>query len=73
MNGATFDNDGLPQFPVNFTNAIPFAQFENPSWVADDDIWEKAKKAALKSYDEGDEGFWAVVASIYRKMGGEVK
>lgn len=48
----------------------------NPaSWVEDEDLWEKAKEAARKSgkYDEGSEQFWAVVTSIYKKMGGGVK
>ena len=44
----------------------------NPDWVADHDIWEKAKAAASKSNDESDEGFYAIVTSIYKKMGGTV-
>ena len=46
----------------------------NPaSWVADEDIWEKAKAAADKSYDADSDEYWAVVAHIYKQMGGEVK
>lgn len=46
----------------------------NPaSWVGDEDMWEKAKEAARESYDESDDAFWAVVTSIYKKMGGVVK
>ena|GEM_PF-4033813 len=44
-----------------------------PSWVADEVIWEKAKTAAKKTYDEDDAAFWPVVTTIYRKMGGEVR
>lgn len=46
----------------------------NPaSWVADEDVWEKAKTAADKSYTEGDEAYWPAVTSIYKRMGGTVK
>ena len=45
----------------------------NPSWVEDEDIWAEAKKSALKNYKEDDEGFYAIVTSIYKKMGGKVK
>lgn len=45
----------------------------NPaSWVEDEDIWEKAKEAALKTYDETDDFFWAAVTHIYENMGGGV-
>lgn len=48
----------------------------NPvSWVADEGIWDKAKKAARESgkYTEGSDQFWAVVAHIYKQMGGKKK
>ena len=45
---------------------------QNPaSWVADEAIWERAKAAADKG-GYGDE-HWAVVAHVYKKMGGAVK
>lgn len=44
-----------------------------PKWVADHATWEKAKAAALKNYDESDKNFYAIVASIYEKMGGKVE
>jgi len=43
-----------------------------PSWVQDEDIWQRAKEAANKSYDESDDFYWAAVTSIYENMGGEV-
>jgi len=46
-----------------------------PSWVADEDIWERAKEAVDpegKGADEYDEPF-AVVAHVYKQMGGGVK
>ena len=39
-----------------------------PAWVSDEQIWERAKAAAKKS---GHEGNYAVVVSIYKKMGGK--
>jgi hypothetical protein len=46
----------------------------NPaSWVEDEGKWEKAKEAALKSYDEGDDAYWPVVTTIYENMGGGIK
>jgi hypothetical protein len=44
----------------------------NPAWVEDEDLWEKAKKQADKG-DYTDEQYYAVVTSIYEKMGGTVK
>lgn len=44
-----------------------------PSWVEDHPTWQKAKEAALKTYKESDENFYAIVTSIYEKMGGKVK
>jgi len=44
----------------------------NPaSWVADEATWERAKAAADKGGYDG-ETYWAVVAHIYKNMGGEV-
>ena len=46
----------------------------NPaSWVADEDVWDKAKAAAAKTYDESDDVYWPAVVHIYGKMGGEIK
>jgi len=45
----------------------------NPSsWIANEAIWEKAKKAVRKYWKKYDEPY-AVVADVYRKMGGKVK
>jgi hypothetical protein len=45
----------------------------NPaSWVTDEGKWEKAKKQADKGGYSGDT-YWAVVAHIYKKMGGGVR
>jgi hypothetical protein len=46
---------------------------EEPAWVADDDIWQKAKKTAAKSYNQDDPAYWPSVATIYSKMGGTKK
>jgi len=43
-----------------------------PSWVEDEAIWEKAKDAALKTYDLEDDAFWPVVVTIYESMGGGI-
>lgn len=43
-----------------------------PAWVKDEAIWDKAKKAAAKSYDPSSASFYAAVTAIYKKMGGEV-
>lgn len=47
----------------------------NPiSWVADEKTWEKAKSAAREGgYQEGSDQYWAVVAHIYKQMGGKKK
>ncbi len=39
---------------------------ENPGWVKDHSIWEKAKAAVPK-------GRWAEVTDVYKKMGGQIK
>jgi len=46
-----------------------------PSWVVDEDIWEKAKKAFVKSYgrEPSKARDWMIVTTIYKKMGGRVK
>jgi len=44
-----------------------------PSWVEDEDIWQRAKDAAAKNYEVGTDTYWAVVATIYEKMGGKRK
>lgn len=45
----------------------------NPSgWIANESIWEKAKKAVRKSWKKYKEPY-AVVADVYKKMGGKVK
>ncbi len=43
-----------------------------PAWVKDHSKWQKAKEAILKEHKENDEGFWAMVASVYKKFGGKV-
>lgn len=53
---------------IFITNAL----IDNPaSWVKDEDIWQKAKKAARKQGYTGD-SLWAVTTHIYKKMGGKV-
>lgn len=41
-----------------------------PSWVTDDDKWEKAKKAAA---EQGRAGDYAYVTGIYKQMGGKIR
>ncbi len=43
-----------------------------PSWVQNEDIWSKAKTAALKTYDLSDDEFWPSVTTIYRSMHGTI-
>ena len=38
--------------------------------VVDEDIWDRAKAAAAKTYDTGSDIYWPVVSSVYQKMGG---
>ena len=61
-------------------NVKPFAveyfkekMSEPAKWVADDDIWQKAKTAANKSYDPSDDFYWQAVTDIYKNMGGTIK
>jgi hypothetical protein len=41
-----------------------------PSWVANHDIWEKAKK---KAAEEGHAEDWDYITALYKKMGGEIR
>ena len=51
-----------------------FKAGKNPAgWAVDEDIWDKAKDAALKSYSVDDDAYWPVVAHIYENMGGTIK
>lgn len=45
---------------------------EPAGWAADEDTWDKAKKAAGKSYSDADSAFWPSVATIYKNMGGTI-
>lgn len=40
-----------------------------PSWVTDEDAWEKAKAAVKKNWGDYDEP-WAVVSHVYQNMTG---
>ena len=42
-----------------------------PSWVKNEDIWNRAKKAVEKAYGTIS-GKYGVVTHVYRKMGGKV-
>lgn len=44
-----------------------------PSWAVDEDVWDKAKTAADKSYSEGDDIYWPAVVAIYQNMGGTIQ
>ena len=51
-----------------------FKAGKNPAgWAVDEDIWDRAKDAALKSYSVDDDAYWPVVAHIYENMGGTIK
>jgi len=52
----------------------PFGSTGNPApWVEDEGIWSKAKKVIGNRYGgEGNRKYWAVVTSVYKKMGGKV-
>lgn len=44
-----------------------------PEWALDEDVWEKAKKAVAPDGDVEGAGYdngWAVVATVYKAMGG---
>lgn len=44
-----------------------------PRWVADDKIWKKAKAAVDRKKYNNDNMYYAVVATVYKKMGGKIK
>jgi hypothetical protein len=41
------------------------------NWVKNEKIWKDAKKAYKKSYNNDKN--YAIITSIYKKMGGKVK
>lgn len=43
-----------------------------PEWVASESTWERAKKSVEKNWEGYDEP-WAVVAHVYKQMGGGMK
>lgn len=43
-----------------------------PKWVADKATWVKAKKAVQPKWDDYDEPY-AVVATVYKNMGGTIR
>lgn len=46
---------------------------ENPhSWVRDEETWDRAKEQVQPYWDEYDDP-WAVVTTVYKQMGGEVR
>ena len=52
-----------------------YEEGNNPSWAKDHGIWKKALKA-VKPEDEGSDKFdnpYAVVAHVYKKMGGRIR
>jgi len=52
----------------------PTEEGNPPSWVEDEDVWERAKEAVDPDGEGADYGdVWAVVATVYKKMGGEFK
>ncbi len=47
-----------------------------PSWVKDEDKWEKSKEIVKKQYnlsEKDEEDFWKLVTGVYKKMGGEIR
>jgi len=46
---------------------------EPASWAVDEELWDKAKKAASKSYGQDDPAYWPSVVVIYKNMGGSIK
>jgi hypothetical protein len=44
-----------------------------PAWVASPSIWNRAREAVEKGHWERYDEPWAVVAHVYRNMGGGVK
>lgn len=52
---------------------IPFDKPHNPpSWVKNETIWDKAKKA-VKPYRKNYEEPWSVISHVYFQMGGKKK
>ena len=47
-------------------------QMKQPSWVADEDVWNKAK-AVVDKAKTPPENYYAVVTTVYKNMGGTVK
>lgn len=45
----------------------------NPAWVQDEDTWAKAKGAVNRAKYPSDDSYYAVVATVYKNMGGKVK
>lgn len=46
-----------------------------PQWVADHDLWEKAKKRIREEYpsvEADSDQFWRLTTGVYKKMGGAV-
>ncbi len=44
-----------------------------PRWVMDDTIWKKARAAVDRTKYKDDNTYYAVVATVYKKMGGKVR
>ena len=44
-----------------------------PSWMKDESIWNKAKNAVDRSRYKTEDAYWAVVTSVYKKMGGRIE
>jgi hypothetical protein len=48
-----------------------------PSWVADDDLWKKAKEIVVKQRERNPDSFtdrdWGLVTHIYKNSGGKIK
>lgn len=43
-----------------------------PSWVADEETWDRAKQQVAPYWEEYDDP-WAVVTTVYEQMGGEIR
>jgi hypothetical protein len=64
------DGKGDPQL---MKLAAGMTEESNPAaWIADEDVWERAKAAVKPNWDRYDEPF-AVVSHVYHAMGGKVK
>lgn len=51
-------------------NFLIESAMSEPSWVADEDIWAKAKAQAMK---QNPDDLYALTTDIYKKMGGTIK